>query len=431
MMTDSATDRKTIWAWAMYDFANSVFTTLVVTFVYSTYFVMGIVGDEIAGTVLWSRAVTLSAIIIAVLAPIMGAIADQGGYRKRYLVMMTALCVLGSVLLYFPEPGQIRQALFWFIVANIGFEISAVFYNAYLPDIAKEHEIGRVSGFGWGLGYVGGLAAMVLAMVALVNPEVPWLGFGKEAGQNIRATNLLVAAWFALFSLPALFLLKDPPRPKRKALAVIIRQSKEQLIGTFRKLRAYRQVARLLLARLIYNDGLTTIFAFGGIYAAGTFGFTFEEIMIFGIVINIGAGLGAFLMGYFDDRLGGKWVITFSLIGLIVATTLALLAATKLHFWIAAILIGLFSGPNQAASRSLMGRFTPSHMKSEFFGFYAFSGKATAFLGPLLLGILVDIFQSQRAGITVVIVLFVLGGWLLRGVDEAEGIAVAQEQSRG
>ena len=190
-------------------------------------------------------------------------------------------------------------------------------------------------------------------------------------------------------------------------------------------------MARLLLARLIYNDGLTTIFAFGGIYAAGTFGFTFEEIMMFGIVINIFAGLGAFLMGYFDDRLGGKWVITFSLIGLIVATTLALLATTKLHFWFAAILIGLFSGPNQAASRSLMGRFTPSHMKNEFFGFYAFSGKATAFLGPLLLGILVGIFQSQRAGITVVIVLFVLGGWLLRGVDEAEGIAVAQEQSRG
>lgn len=429
MITDPAADRKIIWAWAFYDFANSVFTTLVVTFVYSTYFVMGIVGDEIAGTVLWSRAVTLSAIVVAILAPIMGAIADKGGYRKRYLVAMTALCVLGSVMLYFPQQGQIWQALFWFVVANIGFEISAVFYNAYLPDIARKDEIGRVSGFGWGLGYVGGLAAMTLAMVALVNPDVPWFGFSREGGEHIRATNLLVAGWFALFSLPAIFMLKDPPKPKREALAVIIRQANKQLLETFRKLREYRQVARLLLARLIYNDGLTTIFAFGGVYAAGTFGFTFEEIMVFGIVINIGAGLGAFLMGYFDDRLGGKWVINFSLLGLIVATTLALLATTKLQFWIAAVMIGLFSGPNQAASRSMMGRFTPSHMKSEFFGFYAFSGKATAFMGPLLLGILVNIFQSQRAGITVVIVLFIIGGWLLRGVDEAEGVAVAKEQS--
>ena len=414
--------RPTVWAWAMYDFANSAFTTLVVTFVYATYFTQAIAPDEITGTVMWSRGVTISALLIAILSPVLGALADQGGYRKRFMVSMTVIAVAGSVMLYFPEPGEVQRALFWFVIANIAFEMGIVFYNAYLPEIASPGEIGRVSGFGWGLGYVGGLLALVLVMVGFVNPEVAWFGFSHEAGANIRASNLLVAAWFGLFSIPPLLMLKDPPHPDRKPLSDTIKGTLQQLQQTLRSLRNYRQVARLLLARMIYNDGLTTIFAFGGIYAAGTFGFTFKEIMVFGIVINIGAGVGAFIAGPIDDRRGGKWTILVSIIGLFGATLLAMGASSKAMFWAAALLVGLLSGPNQAASRSLMGRFTPGHLKNEFFGFYAFSGKATAFLGPLLLGILTDIFQSQRAGIVIVAVLFAIGGWLLLGVDEADGI---------
>lgn len=414
--------RPTIWAWAMYDFANSAFTTLIVTFVYATYFTQAIAPDVIAGTVLWSRGVTISALLIAILAPLLGALADQGGYRKRFMFLMTVIAVGGSVMLYFPEPGDVLQALFWFVIANVAFEMGIVFYNAYLPEIAPAGEIGKVSGFGWGLGYVGGLLALVLALVGFVNPDVAWFGFSHEAGANIRATNLLVAVWFGLFSIPPLLMLKDPPHPDRKPLADTIRGTVRQLQTTLGSLRNYRQVTRLLLARMIYNDGLITIFAFGGIYAAGTFGFTFKEIMIFAIVINIGAGVGAFVAGPIDDRRGAKWTILVSIIGLIGATLLAMLATSKAMFWVAAILVGLMAGPNQAATRSLMGRFTPAHLKSEFFGFYAFSGKATAFLGPLLLGILTAMFQSQRAGIGIVPVLFAIGGWLLLGVDEAEGI---------
>ena len=414
--------RPIVWAWATYDFANSAFTTLVVTFVYATYFTQAIAPDVIAGTVLWSRAVTISALLIAILAPLLGALADQGGYRKRFMFLMTVIAVGGSVMLYFPEPGDVLQALFWFVIANVAFEMGIVFYNAYLPDIATEGEIGKVSGFGWGLGYVGGLLALLLALVGFVNPDVAWFGFTHEAGANIRATNLLVAVWFGLFSIPPLLMLKDPPHPDRQPLTETIKGTVRQLQTTLGSLRNYRQVTRLLLARMIYNDGLITIFAFGGIYAAGTFGFTFQEIMIFGIVINIGAGVGAFIAGPIDDRRGGKWIIMVSIVGLIGATLLAMTATSKAMFWVAAILVGLMAGPNQAASRSLMGRFTPAHLKSEFFGFYAFSGKATAFLGPLLLGILTAMFQSQRAGIGIVAVLFVIGGWLLLGVDEAEGI---------
>ena len=199
-----------------------------------------------------------------------------------------------------------------------------------------------------------------------------------------------------------------------------------QLAETLRGVRQYRQAVRFLIARMIYNDGLVTVFAFGGIYAAGTFGFSFEEIMIFGIVMNVAAGLGAFAFGYLDDILGGKRTIAISLIGLIFASLLAVFAASKLLFWISGVIIGLLVGPNQAASRSLMARFSPPNKKNELFGFYAFSGKATAFIGPFLLGATTQVFGSQRVGMGVVAFLFILGSLLLLRVDEGAGIAAAE-----
>ncbi|HSH14257.1 MAG TPA: MFS transporter, partial [Desulfurivibrionaceae bacterium] len=294
-----------------------------------------------------------------------------------------------------------------------------VFYNGFLPELAPPGKIGSVSGYGWGLGYVGGLAAMFLAMTTMVNPETPWFGLSRELGQNIRATNLLVAAWFGLFSLPFFLLVKEPrPRPARLFQP---REVFTRLAATFREIRRYRQIFQFLLARLLYNDGLITIFAFGGIYAAGTFGFSFPEIMLFGIVLNIMAGLGAFAFGFCDDRLGGKATVLISLGGLFCASVLALTATAKPWFWLAGVLVGIFSGPNQSASRSLLARLTPLSKENEFFGFFAFSGKFTAFLGPLALGILTGIFQSQRAGMAVVLVLFAAGGLLLWPVDEEGG----------
>jgi UMF1 family MFS transporter len=201
----------------------------------------------------------------------------------------------------------------------------------------------------------------------------------------------------------------------------VIGEAFAQLKRTLVEVRKYRQTVRFLLARLLYNDGLVTVFAFGGIYAAGTFGFTFEEVLFFGIIINVGAGLGAAAMGLLDDRIGGKRTIVISLVGLIAATLLAVLATSATWFWVAGILIGLFVGPNQAASRSLMGRFVPHKLENEFFGFFAFSGKLTAFIGPFLLGILTEASGSQRVGISVVVLLFLLGLVLLLSVDERAG----------
>jgi UMF1 family MFS transporter len=202
----------------------------------------------------------------------------------------------------------------------------------------------------------------------------------------------------------------------------MIEASLLQIIKTFREISDYKQIFYFLLARVFYNDGLITIFSFGGIYAAGTFGFSFSEILIFGIVLNITAGIGAFIFGFTDDKLGSKITIQISNIGLLIAVILAVFSPSKFLFWIAGILVGIFSGPNQAASRSLMARFVPDDKKNEFYGFFAFSGKATTFAGPLLFGFFTDVFTSQRAGISVIILFFIAGIWILSTVNEKEGI---------
>jgi MFS transporter, UMF1 family len=262
---------------------------------------------------------------------------------------------------------------------------------------------------------------MVVALAALVFPDEPMFGLSTEGAQHIRASNLLVAAWFAVFSIPLFLFVREErtgARPQR-----VFAETSRQLAQTFRSLRDYRQVGRLLLARLVYNDGLVTVFAFGGVYAAGTFDFTTQDVLIFGIVLNVAAGAGAFAMSFLDDRAGGRTTILITLVGLGAGTLLGALAPSRELFWVAGILIGIFSGPNQSASRSLLARFVPEEKENEFFGFFAFSGKATAFLGPLLFGLLTEAFETQRAGIFAVLASFVVGAVLLLRVDEAEGIA--------
>jgi UMF1 family MFS transporter len=443
-MSRKIENRGEVFAWSMYDFANQPFTNLVVTFIYGTFFTTVIAQNEIIGTQQWSQAVSITALIVAILSPLMGALADRGGYRKMFLGVFTWLTIIATTLLYFVMPGEVSKALFWFVIANVGFEMGSVFCNAYLPDISHSKNIGRISGYGWSLGYVGGLIALALAMVFLVNAEEPILGFGKGvegAYENIRATNLLVAVWFAIFSIPTFLFVRDL-KPDTKALLKNAKHTVKDFRATAKELKKYPQIMRFLIARLVYNDGLVTIFAFGGIYAAGSLDFSFNDIMVLGIVLNVMAGLGAFLMGFLDDKVGGRMTVKVTLIGLMLAMILAVLAPDvrgwlqymlggssvpvwitgKNIFWVAAVLIGVFSGPNQAASRSLMGRFTPEAKKNEFFGFFAFSGKATAFLGPLLLGILTVAFESQRVGISIIFFFFLIGFFLLHRVDEEQGM---------
>ena len=418
----SVRSRLMIGSWACYDFANSPFTTLVLTFVYATYFTQAIATDPITGTVLWSRAIALSALIAGVCSPILGFFADRLGYRKNWLIFFTVMCAAATVGLYGVLPGQVTTALILIVIANTAYELAMVFYNAFLPDITPVERIGRISGYGWGLGYLGGLLVLIFVLIAFVQPDVPWFGVTKIDGQNIRVTNVVVAAWLVVFSVP--FVLWVPEvKPSISHRKIHFLSSLSQLQITFRRILKFKEVCRFLMARFIFNNGLVTIFLFGGIYAAESFGFTLQEVLIFGIALNVAAGFGAFLMGYLDDLFGGKKTIIISLVGLILAVALAVLTSSKLMLWVSGMVIGVFSGPNQSASRSLMARLVPSDSQAQFFGFYAFSGKFTAFLGPLLFGIVTQWTGSQRWGLSVVLVMLFLGMLIMLPLDEHKGMA--------
>ena len=423
--TPNDASKRAIFSWCFYDWANSAFATLTVTFVYATYFTKAFAPDEDTGTALWSRGIVVSSVLIALMSPILGAIADRGGHRRRYLVTSTLVCVVATTLLAFITPDMSNAALIAltvFVIANVAFEVGMVFYNSFLPVLAKPQNIGSVSGKGWALGYAGGLTCLVVGLLGFVGlGDAPLLPLSQENNFNVRATNLLVAGWFLLFSLPIFLFVRDRAQPK---VTVTVATAFADLHATLNQLRRYREIVKFLIARLIYNDGLVTVFAFGGIYAAGTFGMSFTEVMIFGIALNVAAGVGALIFGYVDDKVGGRNTVLVSLVALTVSAVIAVVAPTKLWLWVAGFGIGIFAGPNQAASRSLMGRFVPERHQSEFFGFFAFSGKATAFLGPLLLGVLSEMF-GQRAGVSVVVAFFLVGGLVLLSVNEQRGIEQA------
>ena len=427
--------KRTIFSWSIYDFANQPFTTITLTFIYSTFFADVIVSGGTQGTVLWGRAITFSSLIIAILSPIMGAIADNGGYRKIFLIFWSWICIVFSFLLYYPLQGEIFFALTMFCLANIGFEMGGVFLNAYLPEIAPRNKIGRISGYGWSFGYLGGLIALSICYILFISPENPTNPLtgnllNIENYEHIRIINIFIAVWFAIFSLPTFLFVPDSTKTKKINIKLLA-SSFISLKNTFNEIKKYKEILKFLIARLIYNDALITIFAFGGIYAKKVFDFGFNDIFLFGIILNITAGLGAFLFGFIDDIIGGKKTIQITNIGFVFACLLAAFAPNltnfsffgveisgRLLFWISGCFIGIFSGPNQAASRSLMGRLTPKNKENEFYGFFAFSGKATAFIGPLLFSSIVAITGNHQYGLIIVALLFLIGIFFLSKVDE-------------
>ncbi|MEK9672137.1 MAG: MFS transporter [Rhodospirillaceae bacterium] len=408
-------------AWALYDWANSAFPTAIITFVFSAYFTKAIAETPERGTELWGYAISLSALAVAVLSPLLGAISDHAGPRKPWIFTFSIICIILCFGLWHaaPEARNILWVLVAVGVANLAFEMAAVFYNAMLPDIARPTHIGRLSGWAWGLGYFGGIACLVGILVLFVQPEVPAFGLSadKDKLENVRAVGPFVGAWFAVFCLPMLFLTPDTPATG-VGIRDAVRRGARTLAATIRNLRQYRDIARYLLARMIYTDGLNTLFAFGGIYAAGTFGMETDEIIKFGIALNVTAGIGAFAFAWIDDWIGPKRTILISVWGLLALSSAILLIEDKALFWIVGPALGLFVGPAQSASRSMMARMAPADMRAEMFGLYALSGKATAFLGPALLAWTTGYFMSQRAGMATILLFFAAGIWLMRGVPD-------------
>jgi UMF1 family MFS transporter len=410
------------FAWCLYDWANSAFPTIIVTFVFSTYFVKSVAEDEITGAVQWGYAMSLSGLAIAITAPIVGAISDKRGGKKSWLGVFSIICIAGAALTWFvrPEAEFVIVALVLIAVSNAAFEICMVFYNSMLVDVAPPGRMGWMSGWAWGLGYFGGLTCLILAYVSFIAPETPLLGLDKSDGalEHIRfTTGPVVAVWFSLFALP-LFLFVPEGAASRISMAKAAREGLATLWSTIREVRRYRQIAIFLLARLFFIDGLNTMFAFGAIYAAAVFSLDAGEIFQFAIALNVSAGIGAVALGYLDDRLGSKATIFLALGGLLAFGAPLLIIESKLWFWLLAVPLGLFMGPTQAASRTMMARLAPAEMEAEMFGLFAFSGKVTAFLGPAAYAWFTDAFQTQRAGMATIFVFIVIGALLLTQVRE-------------
>ncbi len=397
--------------WALYDFANSAFPTVIQTFIFAAYFTRQVAPDPITGSALWGTAIGLSGLLVAVLSPILGAIADQGGGIRAWLIGTTALCVLPTAALWWitPHSPYLITALVLVGTAALGMELASVFYNSLLPRLAPVERLGRWSGWGWGLGYAGGLGCLLLALFGLVSEDA-WWPLPRGDASHVRATFVLAAVWFAVFSLPLLTARLPGPQLRRR---LELGKSLGSLWHTLRGLTWRSPLLRFLIARMLYTDGLATLFAFGGVYAAGSFAMDESQVLAFGIGLSITAGLGAVVFAPLDDRLGSRNTIALALVGLLLAGAGTLLAQSSTGFWIAGLALGIFVGPAQAASRTLLARVAPPEQRAQVFGLFSLSGKATAFLGPMLVGWVTFGSGSQRIGMAVILVLWLVGLGLL------------------
>ncbi len=404
-------NRRAVLAWCCYDWAITAGPVVIDTFIFSVYFTRSVAPTPEQGTVLWSQALAAAGFAIAVLAPLLGAIADRTGRRKPWLGVFTAVAATAMATLFWvtPTPSSIPLALVAMAVAVVARELAMVFYNSMLPGLVPPDHFGRLSGWGWAAGYLGGIGCLVLALFGLVKANPPLFGLvGTQDLENIRAVAPLAALWFAVFAVPLFLLVPDRPATGIGWRRAVI-EGGRTLVRTVREVRRYRDVAVLLVASALFRDGLATLFAFGGIYAAGSFGMSFQEILMFGLALNTAAAVGAAGFAWIDDRIGAKPTIILALSALLGFGVGILLVHDKGWFWALSLGLGVFIGPSQAAARSLLARMSPPDMITEMFGLYSLSGKAAAFLGPLALGTATAVFASQRAGMATILVFFLAG----------------------
>ena len=442
--------RSAVISWIFFDWAAQPYFTLITTFVFAPYFATHVASDPASGQALWGFATAAAGLMIALMSPVLGAIADASGRRKPWIAAFGALLVIGSSLMWFGKPGDVSvilPLLLAYGIATIGVEFATVFNNAMMPSLVPPDQIGRLSGTGWATGYLGGISSLILVLGFLAaSPEtgrtlfgfMPLFGLDPVSHQGDRITGPLTGIWFIVFVLP-MFLL-TPDYPAKQRLREALREGLTGLRQTLAELPKRKSLAAFLLANMIYTDGLVSLFAFGGIYAAATFDWSTIQIGSFGIILAIAGTFGAWLGGKLDDRLGPKRVIAGSMLILLSSIVAILLVdkdsilfvkvappvpgvalfsgAAERAYLVLGCLIGAAGGPLQAASRTLLIRLAPQDRIAQYFGLFALTGKVTSFVGPLLIGLITAVTESQKAGMAVLVAFFVSGLALLARVGK-------------
>ncbi len=430
-----AHSRSQVWAWGLWDWGSAAFNTVIVTFVFSVYLTNGNPGgiaeglgtstadSNLQATAWLTRSMAIAGLLIALLAPIAGQRADARGRRRRSVGVWTALIVLCSLGLFFVKTdlSYLWFGLLLYSAGNIFFELSAVSYNAMLRQISTPDTIGRVSGFGWSMGYFGGIILLLVAYLAFLTGDGDtrgFLGISTAEGLNVRYIALFAAAWFAVFAIPVLVKIPEvPPDP------TVARQSfRQSYVQLFRDLKALwisdKNTVVFLAASALFRDGMVTIFTLASVLAVQVYEIPAGSVLIFGVVANVFSAVGALVAGRLDDRMGPKKVIVGSLTGILTCGVILLFVSGPTLFWVFGLILTLFVGPAQSASRTFMARLSPPGREGQLFGLYATTGRAVTFVAPTLVTVLTTAFASQRAGIVGILVTLAAGLLVMRWVRD-------------
>ena len=409
--------KREVFAWAMYDFANSGYTTVVLTAVFNAYFVSAIAGNAPWATFAWTAALSVSYAIVMFLGPVAGAYADAHAAKRRVLVVSTVVCVIGTAALAWAKPGAVPYAVAFIIVSNVAYALGENVIAAFLPELARPEALGKVSGWGWSLGYFGGILALGISLAWVMTAG----SRGSTTGEAVGGTMIITAAVFALAALPTFLWLRERATP---AQAPGTRAAFERLLVTAGEARRYRDLLFVFACGVFYQAGVATVIALAAIYAEQVMGFKTQDTIMLVLLVNITAAIGAFGFGYAQDRIGKVAALRLTIAGWIVMVVTAFFAQTPALFWVAANLAGLCMGSSQSAGRALVAFLSPAGRSAEFFGLWGFATRLAAILGPLTYGAVTWMTGgNHRLAILLTGVFFVIALFILLFVDERRGRA--------
>jgi len=411
---------KEIFGFMMFDFANSSYTTIIITALFNAYFVKVVVNVANKGELLWSITLSISYLVVIIFGPVFGAVADYTGLKKRFLFFTYILCVVFTALLFFVKSGNVLMAMIFVIFSNIGYSASENFVSSFLPDIADEKDMGKISGYAWSFGYVGGLLSLAICLLILTyyHPE----NYDKNF-LPIRMGALVTALFFGIAAIPTFLWVRGKKERKRiprgeNCFSIAFKR----LSFTLKSIGYFRELVKFLISFLFFNSGIAVVISFSSIYAQKDLGFTPQMTLLLIFAVNITAAVGAFIFGFINDKLGSKNTIVITLLIWIVAIVSVFFIKDKKWFWVVGNLVGIAMGASQSSARALVGLFSPESKSAEFFGFWGFAGKFSAIFGILSFGIISYIFTSNRFAILSTIFYFCIGIVILMFVNEKRGI---------